>query len=283
MRDGWQASDSVSRFIHHLTGVTDVAMPLGMCLCTVFLHILSGKDHVHTNDVCVKVVKVTVQWIGLCPCSQKLNRCDRFMTPALLASSSASDLTELKYLDVVAIRDRTKDGSTCVEYGSIQKCRVRPGLRLDNDFSEVDEYKGKPLGADRVALSDKKAFVVVTWFQRLMAKTGGNAIKAKLTKKLAKAVGGDAAKKTQLSVFKRLDVNLGGRIGDISEVRVIDIISKVRMHRCQVPGHESNGPNGKGELYVLSAVDEGKVQAKHEQEEKSKKGKARQAGAYGSG
>lgn len=225
-------------------------------------------------------------------CSQKLNRCDRFISPDMLASIASMDLIELKPDDVVAVRYLTEAGDYCIWYGMLSKCFVRPGWTKKS--SDVRKCKGLILGADRIALCDQKAFSLMTWFVRLTQTIKGDLfnITTPWTPRLGKVLGRGDNKTTKLSVFKRLDLNCFGRIGLASEARASNMMLKVRMHHCQVKGHESNGRHGKGELYVLSAEDEdlvnerfekmqAELKAENSEDESSEDEDAANAGAYG--
>lgn len=206
---------------------------------------------------------------------QKLNRCDRFITPDMLASIRSLDLIELKPEDVVAVRYLTNTGKYCIWYGKLSKCYVRPGM--NEESPDMVKYRGLIYGADRIALLDKKAFALMTWFEPLTDKIGKKQeITTAWTPKLGRSIG-EGDEKTRLSVFKRLDVNYFGRIGEASETRASNMIMKVRMHHCQVKGHESHKP-GKGELYVLSAEDKALVEERFDQMAVQNAG---DAGAYG--
>lgn len=192
-----------------------------------------------------------------------------------------ADATKVTYAEVVAVLcdtygdDGEWDGGYCVWYAVISKCFVRPNW--DNSKSCVDTFTGLMLGADSVALSDPKAFMVVTWFQRLCNKNSETQdISALWLPKMQNHLGGKGtvgtAKRDRVSVFQRLDFNPYGRNRRGSEVKATDVISRVRMLRWAIKAHED-----KGDLFVLSREDEEAVSAKQQilsaQRTKDRRGK----------
>lgn len=160
------------------------------------------------------------------PCSQKLNRSDRFIDQGIRVTELPKSGLIYQRGDVLATRWR-KDNSDEYEiwYGEVTKAIIRPFPNPKDD-----PYSGPVYGADWVWVNNSKSFLKMVWYE-MVADRRGYLLRVPWHKKMPDGSGEEG---DHLQVFRRLDANPFG-VNSACDVRVTEhVLRKVQMSEWKV-------------------------------------------------
>lgn len=180
--------------------------------------------------------------------SQKLNRCDRFMTPSARISALKDGMVTYTRCDVVATRFHCQPNHFMIWYGEVTKVIIRP------HYNEAKPSLTGPIyGADWAWSLDTKAFLKMVWYERVTV--AGKELRTEWHEEMPHALGGKLG--DTFAVFRRVDINMYGSNAAVDVHVTEHVVRKVAMEEWPVPECPRET------TWVLKLADECSVDAAH--------------------